>query len=74
MSSVFGKKREEKEDEEEVGYNRLINGVYSGYNPLTSHLLTSLNIQVETFWYFFGWYAHVSWWFVDAGDERDWRV
>ena len=29
-----------------MGYNLLINGVYWGYNPLTNHLLTSLDIQV----------------------------
>ena len=27
-------------------YNLLINGVYSGYNPFTNHLLTSWDIQV----------------------------
>ena len=29
-----------------MGYNLLINGVYWGYNPLTTHLLTSWDIQV----------------------------
>ena len=27
-------------------YNLLTNGIYWGYNPLTSHLLTSWDIQV----------------------------
>ena len=30
-----------------MGYNLLINGVYWGYNPLTNHLLTSWDIQVQ---------------------------
>ena len=30
-----------------MAYNLLINGVYWGYNPLTSHLLTSWDIQVS---------------------------
>ena len=30
-----------------MGYNLFINGVYWGYNPLTNHLLTSWDIQVE---------------------------
>ena len=30
-----------------MGYNLLINGVYWGYNPLTNHLLTSWDIQVD---------------------------
>ena len=29
------------------GYNLLKNGVYWGYNPFTSHLLTSWDIQVD---------------------------
>ena len=32
-----------------MGYNLLINGVYWGHNPLTNHLLTSWDIQVEGF-------------------------
>ena len=31
-----------------MGYNLLIHGVYGGYNPLTNHLLTSWDIQVQT--------------------------
>ena len=30
-----------------MGYNRLINGVYWGYNPFTNQLLTSWDIQVR---------------------------
>ena len=30
-----------------MGYNLLINAVYWGYNPLTCHLLTSWDIQVD---------------------------
>ena len=30
-----------------MGYNLLTNGVYWGYNPLTNHLLTSWDIQVD---------------------------
>ena len=30
-----------------MGYNLVINGVYWGYNPLTHHLLTSWDIQVD---------------------------
>ena len=30
-----------------MGYNLLINGIYWGYNPLTNHLLTSWDIQVQ---------------------------
>ena len=32
-----------------MGYNLLIKGVYWGYNPLTIHLLTSWDIQVDSF-------------------------
>ncbi len=32
-----------------MGYNLLKNWVYWGYNPLTNLLLTSRDIQVETF-------------------------
>ena len=30
-----------------MDYNLLLNGIYWGYNPLTNHLLTSWDIQVE---------------------------
>ena len=30
-----------------MGYNLAINGIYWGYNPLTIHLLTSWDIQVQ---------------------------
>ena len=30
-----------------MSYNLLMNGVYWSYNPLTNHLLTSWDIQVE---------------------------
>ncbi len=32
-----------------MGYNLLINGAYWGYNPLTNLLLTSWDIQVESY-------------------------
>ena len=35
-------------------YNLLINGVYSGYNPFTNHLLTSWDIQVVLIFLFGG--------------------
>ena len=34
-----------------MGYNLLMNGVYWGYNPLTKHLLTSWDIQVQITWF-----------------------
>ena len=35
-----------------ISYNLLTNGVNWGYNPVTSHLLTSWDIQVVGFWWF----------------------
>ena len=35
-----------------ISYNLLTNGVNWGFNPVTSHLLTSWDIQVVGFWWF----------------------